>query len=187
MGKPVVRFEPAAALASLQADPSNPRKIDALAQARLRKALDTFGMVEPLIVREETGTIIGGHQRKALLESLGHAVAPAFFLKGLTDHEAAALNILLNNENAQGAWDIPKLAEMLSELDAHGYDATLTGFDQSELQALLASVDNPPAGLTGGVGAFQFQVIVECADEQTQATLCGELEARGLQCRLLTL
>jgi hypothetical protein len=47
---------------------------------------------------------------------------------GIPDADALALNVLLNNREAQGEFDPMGLAEALSALDAHGFDVTDTGF-----------------------------------------------------------
>lgn len=41
----------------------NPRKISDHDMASLRKSLQTFGCVEPVVVNRRTNTVVGGHQR----------------------------------------------------------------------------------------------------------------------------
>lgn len=166
--------------------PYNPRTMDGESRQRLESSLRTFGLVDPIVARRTDRLVIGGHQRLAAAIAIGLETVPVIFLDDLDDDKAAALNVALNNPNAQGEWDMAKLVEVLSELDAHGFDATMTGFDDKQLEKLLTwsadTDDHAPA-----LGAVEYQVVVTCTDEHAQGTLCAELEAQGFKCRLLTL
>ena len=124
----------------------NPRAMDEDARRRLERSVREFGMVDPIIARRRDRLVIGGHQRLAAATAIGLASVPVVFLDDISDQKAAALNVALNNPSAQGAWDYAKLSNLLSELDANGFDATLTGFDDAELRRLLA----PAGGLLDG-------------------------------------
>lgn len=117
--------------------PYNPRRMDDDAMQRLKRGIAEFGLVDPLIARREDGLLIGGHQRLRACTELGWTTVPVIYLSGVDDQRAAALNVLLNNPHAQGEWDMSKLAELLSTLDAEGFDASLTGFNDMELTELL--------------------------------------------------
>lgn len=117
--------------------PYNPRRLSDGAKAKLRRSIEEFGLVDPILARREDGLVLGGHQRLEVATELGLSAVPVVYLDGLDDQRAAALNVVLNNPSAQGAWDYDKLTELLSELDAEGFDATLTGFDDDELTQML--------------------------------------------------
>jgi DNA modification methylase len=107
--------------------------------AKLRRSIETFGLVEPIVVRKADGMIIGGHQRVEVARALGHTEVPVVYLD-ISKKEAKALNIALNR--IQGEWDLPKLAELLEELqDLPDLDETLTGFDQRDIDVLLADLE----------------------------------------------
>src|SRR5690606_37007684 len=53
------------------------------------------------------------------------------------EQREAAMNVAANKGGMLAEFDVPKLADLLSTLDAEGYDATLTGFDAQELEDLL--------------------------------------------------
>ena len=38
---------------------------------KLRRSIETFGLVEPLIWNEDTGRLVGGHQRLTVLKDMG--------------------------------------------------------------------------------------------------------------------
>lgn len=118
----------------------NPRTMPAEARKRLARSIREFGFVDPVIARRSDGLVIGGHQRLVAAQELGLATVPVIFLDDIDDQRAAALNIALNNPAEQGMWDMPKLAGILSTLDAEGFDATLTGFELDEIERLLAPV-----------------------------------------------
>lgn len=124
-------------LHKLKPAPYNPRKISDEQRAKLKRGIEEFGLVDPFIVRRSDKMVVGGHQRLDVAIELGHDEGPVVFLDQLTDEEAAALNVLLNNPEAQGEWDMAKLSEVLSTLDAEGFDATLTGFSEERIQEIV--------------------------------------------------
>lgn len=123
--------------------PYNPRTMTDDARARLRRGIERFGLVDPIVARRSDRLVIGGHQRLHVAKELGLERVPVVFLDDLADDEAAALNVLLNNPAAQGAWDMARLSDVLSELDANGFDATLTGFDDAALADILTWTPEP--------------------------------------------
>lgn len=116
--------------------PYNPRKIEPSALKALERGIREFGLVDPIIARRSDGLVIGGHQRLKVAVKTGLAEVPVVYLD-VTDQQAQALNVLLNNPKAQGDWDYPQLAAVLGDLTTAGFDATLTGFDDKELERLL--------------------------------------------------
>lgn len=123
---------------ALNPAPYNPRSMTDKARAALKRGIKTFGMVDPIIARRSDNLVVGGHQRLHAAKELGLATVPVVYVDA-DDNQAAALNVLLNNPSAQGEWDFSKLSGLLSELDASGFDATLTGFDDVALEAMLSS------------------------------------------------
>lgn len=121
----------------------NPRSMTDKAREALKRGIARYGLVDPIIARRRDKLVVGGHQRLDAAKELGLATVPVVFLDDLDDQHAAALNVLLNNPSAQGEWDFGKLSAVLSELDGHGFDATLTGFDDAELERLLSWTPDP--------------------------------------------
>ena len=130
--------------ATLVPAPYNPRRMTPTARLALKRGIQEFGMVDPLIVRREDRLVLGGHQRLGVLKDLGWESVPVVFVDGLDDHRAMALNVLLNNPAAGGEWDTVGLRNLLSDIDANGLDATLTGFDAAALAAHLTVDDLLP-------------------------------------------
>jgi hypothetical protein len=117
-------------LAALRPAPYNPRKIlqpTDKAYQKLEASLRTFGLVEPLVWNENTGHVVGGHARLRILHTLGVTEVPVSVVR-LSDAHEKALNIVLNNHEAQGRFDATKLADVLTELEPLP-ELPLTGFD----------------------------------------------------------
>ena len=103
-------------LAALTPAPYNPRRALKPTDRRYQKlaaSLRTFGLVEPLVWNETTGHVVGGHARLAVLRELGFTEVPVSVVR-LDDRRERALNIVLNNQEAQGRYDPTKLAAVVS-------------------------------------------------------------------------
>ena len=127
--------------AQLRAAEYNPRRDlqpeDAEYQ-KLRRSIEEFGYVEPIIWNERTGRVVGGHQRLKVLLEKGEEEIEAVIVD-VDDRDEKILNVLLNK--VKGRWDIGKLADLLQELDKAGA-MELTGFEDWELQSLLMQYDH---------------------------------------------
>jgi ParB-like chromosome segregation protein Spo0J len=124
-------------LASLVPAPYNPRRIlspKSAAYRKLKASLAEFGLVEPLVWNELTGHVVGGHARLSILRELGVTEVPVSVVR-LTESREKALNVVLNNQEAQSRFDPAKLAEVLIELEELP-ELEMTGFDSSTLSTL---------------------------------------------------
>ena len=102
---------------------------------QLKRSIDTFGYVEPIIWNKRTDTVVGGHQRLNVLKDLGHKDVEVVEVD-MTLEEEKALNIALNK--VSGDWDADKLEDLLRELSLDdSIDVSLTGFDIDELEVLF--------------------------------------------------
>ncbi|MBT9167760.1 MAG: Nucleoid occlusion protein [Syntrophomonadaceae bacterium] len=101
---------------------------------KLRRSIEEFGYVEPIVFNRLTGNVVGGHQRLKVLLELGHTEIDCVVVE-LDLRREKALNLALNK--IQGEWDEGKLAELMVELDAVAFDVSLTGFDAAEIDELL--------------------------------------------------
>jgi len=124
-------------LSELKPAPYNPRRtLSPLSPSyqKLKASIAEFGLVEPLVWNELTGYVVGGHARLAILKELGVTEVPVSVVR-LTDAREKALNVVLNNQEAQGRYDTGKLADLLTELEDLP-ELDLTGFDSRTLAAL---------------------------------------------------
>lgn len=119
---------------------ANPRQITEKQAKDLKASLDKFGLADPIIINTDN-TIIGGHQRKKILESL-MGVAPDYMIdvrvpdRELSIDEMRELNVRLNKN--MGAWDFDILANNF-ELD----DLLDWGFEKSDLDLDLWMPEPP--------------------------------------------
>lgn len=103
---------------------------------KLKTSIEHFGNVEPVVWNQRTGNVVGGHQRLAVLKSMGHKSIPCSVVD-LDEQDEKLLNIALNK--IKGQWDYDKLEEILSGFD---YEvATASGFSAEEIAVILASND----------------------------------------------
>lgn len=127
--------------AKLKAADYNPRRDlqpeDAEYQ-KLRRSIEEFGYIEPIIWNERTGRVVGGHQRLKVLLEQGAQEVECVVVE-LSDKDEKILNVLLNK--VKGRWDIGKLADLLQQLD-EARAMEVTGFEDWELQSLLMQYDH---------------------------------------------
>ena len=121
------------------------KKIIICDSMELKKGLNTFGLVDPLIIDlTDNNTIIGGHQRLEALKSIDNNMEMQLIrlgdiglvikdtdLKIKDKNDQKALNLALNKIN--GEWDYSKLDDVLLELTDANYVIELTGFDDLEI------------------------------------------------------
>jgi ParB-like nuclease domain len=129
-----VRVLPIDHLTPAAYNPRKPLKPTDPTYCKLKRSLEEFGLVEPLVWNELTGRVVGGHLRLTILKELGHTEVPVSVVR-LSETREKALNVVLNNREAQGVFEPGALAELLDELqDLPEFDAT--GFDAGILDTL---------------------------------------------------
>lgn len=127
---------------------------------KLKRSIEEFGFVEPVVWNRRTGFVVGGHQRLKVLLDMGETEIDCVVVD-LEPEKEKALNLALNR--IQGDWDEGKLAGLLAELDASAFDVSFTGFDAEEIDALM--------------NKFYSAEAVEDAFDQEKAS--AEIEAAG--------
>lgn len=109
---------------------------------KLKRSIDEFGCVEPLVWNARSGNLVGGHQRFKILLDQG-LTAVQVSVVDLPPEREKALNIALNK--ISGDWDEQKLAELLDELvNFPEIDVEITGFTIPDIDDLLAKVNGEP-------------------------------------------
>lgn len=109
----------------------------------IKRSIEAFDLVEPLVWNERNGNLVSGHQRLQVMKDLGHKEVEVSVVN-LDPRKERALNVAMNK--ISGAWDIPKLKDLLVDLDAGDMDITLTGFSDEELKGLVDFEGKAPAG-----------------------------------------
>lgn len=102
----------------------------------LKRSIEEFGLVDPIIYNEQTGNVVGGHQRLKVAKDLGYTEFDVSVVS-MSEEKEKALNIALNK--ISGKWDDEKLKELLSELDSN--ELMLTGFNEDEIDSLMNDIN----------------------------------------------
>ncbi|MDH6363112.1 DNA modification methylase [Enterococcus sp. PF1-24] len=101
---------------------------------KLKRSIEQFGYVEPVIWNKTTGKVVGGHQRLKVLIDMGISEVECVVVE-LDEDKEKALNVALNK--ISGDWDKDKLALLISDLQGADFDISLTGFEPAELDDLF--------------------------------------------------
>lgn len=101
---------------------------------KLKRSIEQFGYVEPVIWNRTTSRVVGGHQRLKVLIDMGINEADCVVVE-MDENKEKALNVALNK--ISGEWDKDKLALLISDLQAEDFDVSLTGFDAAEIDDLF--------------------------------------------------
>ena len=139
----------------------NPRKITENQKTKLKNSIDNFGIVEPILINLHNNRIIGGHQRfDVLLDQyiLDNDLYAELNLLKLNDSYGwvfpdndknldsedmeKALNLVLNNTKVQGTFDENKLVQVFNELNESGFNTSLTGFNNDDIQGFQGLNEN---------------------------------------------
>ena len=119
---------------------------------KLKRSIEQFGYVEPVIWNKVTGRVVGGHQRLKVLLDMGITEVDCVVVE-MDEEKEKALNIALNK--ISGEWDKDKLALLIADLQGADFDVTLTGFDLEEIDDLFKDT------LKEGVKEDDFDVDAE--------------------------
>ena len=115
--------------------PYNPRIMPREEMEKLKRSIEAFGYVAPVIVNRRTGHVVGGNQRIKVLKELGYEEVEVVEID-ISLEEEKALNLALNR--ISGDWDYDRLSLILSELQDFDDLIEITGFDEDEIIELLS-------------------------------------------------
>lgn len=135
---------------------------------KLKRSIEQFGYVEPVIWNQTTGRVVGGHQRLKVLMDMGMTEVDCVVV-AMDEEKEKALNIALNK--ISGDWDKDKLALLIADLQGADFDVSLTGFEPAEIDALFKDA------LKDGVKDDDFDVGAELA--QPTMTKPGDIWTLG--------
>ena len=135
---------------------------------KLKRSIEQFGYVEPVIWNQTTGRVVGGHQRLKVLMDMGMTEVDCVVV-AMDEEKEKALNIALSK--ISGDWDKDKLALLIADLQGADFDVSLTGFEPAEIDALFKDT------LKDGVKDDAFDVGAELA--QPTMTKPGDIWTLG--------
>ena len=119
---------------------------------KLKRSIEQFGYVEPVIWNKTTSHVVGGHQRLKVLLDMGITEVECVVIE-MNEEKEKALNIALNK--ISGDWDKDKLMLLIADLQGADFDISLTGFEPAELDALFKD------SLKDGIHEDDFDVDAE--------------------------
>jgi ParB-like chromosome segregation protein Spo0J len=106
---------------------------------QLCRSIQQFGFNVPVLANAD-GQIIAGHGRVMAANRSGLEQIPVIRIEHLTEDQVRAYVIADNKIALNAGWDFELLSSELSDLAEAGFDLELTGFDEQELDGLLAEV-----------------------------------------------
>lgn len=148
----------------------NPRTISDEARKKLKKNLQTIGLLGGVVWNMRSGNLVSGHQKVSIMDAVNRYDAET----GANDYEFRVevvdfddktekeQNLFMNNRAVQGTYDDDMLRELLQ-----GIDYTNAGFDDTDMQLL-------------GLGDFgDYDMGDMFGDDGEDATDGGDADAQG--------
>lgn len=167
--------------------PYNPRKDltpDDKEYQKIKRSIEEFGYIQPIIVNKRTNIIIAGNQRYKVLVDLGYTEVDCVEVD-VSEQEEKTLNLAMNKIDNE--WDMTALKDLLQELDTGELDMDLTGFDNWEIEQLMTQVhqDDVTEEIKEEAEKEKFQVVVHCLDKKEQYEVHKKLsEELGYICEM---
>jgi hypothetical protein len=128
----------------------NARTHDADQITQIAASIAEFGFTNPVLIGEDE-VIIAGHGRLMAAKALGLTEVPVIVLDHLTETQRRALVIADNRIAENAGWDDALLRSELATLQEADFDLGLIGFDETELDEIMAGFEG--FGMGGGDGA----------------------------------
>ena len=97
--------------------PYNPRKEltpEDKEYQKIKRSIEEFGYIQPIIVNKRTNIIIAGNQRHRVLSDLGYTEVDCVEVD-VSEQEEKTLNLAMNK--VEGEWDMDLLKDLLQELE----------------------------------------------------------------------
>lgn len=202
-------------LAQLRPAEWNANRVPTATLAKIRTSIETFGIVENLVVRpleqhtrgltaeavadipvtqpvpppttETVYEVVSGNHRLQLYRELGIDPAPCH-ITTLDTGMAIILGEALNHVRGNNDADAYNAAirRALQTVDADQITG-LINESRETLAKLMGHGDGDQPEERPKAWQSRYEVVIECAGEEQQQELYEELAARGLTCRVLTL
>lgn len=134
---------------------TNPRTHSKKQIERIKKSIEQFGFVRPVLVDGDDG-IIAGHGSTLAAIELGIADIPTVRVDHLTPAQVRAYVIADNKLAENAGWDRQILALELKELSLNlDFDVTLTGFELPEVDLLFGELDGTASDAADEIPALE--------------------------------
>lgn len=136
--------------------------------AQIAASIKEFGWTNPILVSGDD-TIIAGHGRLLAARKLAMVEVPVIILDHLSKAQQRALVIADNQLALNAGWDMDMLENEIRILDDDGYNLSIIGFSDEDLEKMLADISEVelPELSDGDKQPFQ-QMSFVLHDEQVQ-------------------
>lgn len=116
----------------------NPRLHSPKQVAQIRKSIESFGFLNPILL-DENCEIIAGHGRLEAALQAGMKEVPTILLEHLTEVQKKAYRLADNKLTELGEWDVEKLQIEFQEIEMLSPEISLdiTGFETGELDNIM--------------------------------------------------
>jgi DNA modification methylase len=176
---------------ALTPNPRNPRNHSKKQIRQIAESISTFGFTMPVLV-DENGIIIAGHGRVEAAKLLRLSKVPAIRLDDLSEPKKRALLLADNKIAERAGWDRSMLAVELNELtillDEIGLDISITGFEATEIDSLMADLidsEADPADTPPPLAADPVSRVGDLWLLGDHRLLCGDSRMRSHQRKLM--
>jgi len=104
---------------------------------KIKRSIEEFGLVDPLVWNEHNGVLVGGHQRLKVIKDMGWKEVQVSAVSIKDPKREKILNIALNR--VQGDWEEEALGELIHSLSLSvtSEELALTGFSETELSQII--------------------------------------------------
>ena len=155
----------------------NAKKHDKTQIDNVAKSIEKYGFVQPLVV-DKNNVVIIGHCRLEASKKLKLKEVPCVLADTLTDEQVKELRLLDNKLN-ESEWDLDLISEELTELDLNDFE-----LDWNIDEKISEEIERKD--LSENI-TEQFQLIIDCEDEEQLENLYNKLMEQGYKCKISTL
>lgn len=166
-------------ISELKNNPNNPRKNDNAVDT-VAKSIQKYGFRNPLIV-DDAGVVWCGNTRLKAAKKLKLKEVPCIVVNDLTEQQMTELALLDNKTNEIAEWDTDMLSDILKSVDLSEFDLDWNVDDVLETPNEIDRKD------ISDTVQSQYELIVDCEDENNLENLYNEMTQRGYQCKISTL
>ena len=165
-------------VSELKLNPNNPRKNDDAVDV-IAKSIEKYGFKNPLII-DDNNVVWCGNTRLKASKKLKLKEVPCIVATDLTEEQIRELALIDNKSSEIADWDYDLLKEELFELDMSDFDLDWNIEDKEELNEIERK------DLSETIKE-QFELIIDCDNEEGLEQLYNELTERGYKCKISTL
>jgi len=107
----------------------------------VKKSIQNYGFLVPILCKDKTGEIADGHLRLEVGKDLGMDQVPYITVDHLSEEDIKGLRIAIQKTAYEGKFDDDLLEQEFRKLDEEGFDLGKTGFSEEEATEVYDSED----------------------------------------------